>query len=91
MEALKARGLSVPQDISIAGFDDTLLARTLQLATVRQPLLEIGRRAVKVLMQLIEAQRVGEQYDGPRTIVLPVEIVPGQTLLGPRTARLTVP
>lgn len=91
MKALNARGLSVPQDISIAGFDDTLLARSLELATVRQPLLEIGRQAVNVLMQLIEAQRVGEQYDGPRNIVLPVEIVPGRTLLGPRTARLTVP
>jgi LacI family transcriptional regulator len=89
--ALEARGLSVPRDIAIAGFDDTLLARTLQLATVRQPLLEIGRQAVNVLMQLIEAQRIGEKYDGPSTIVLPVEIVPGRTLLRPRTAQLTVP
>jgi LacI family transcriptional regulator len=42
-------------------------------------------------MQLIEAQRIGEKYDGPSTIVLPVEIVPGRTLLRPRTAQLTVP
>ncbi|MEO6280487.1 LacI family DNA-binding transcriptional regulator [Roseateles sp.] len=79
--ALEARGLNVPRDISIAGFDNTLLARALRLATVNQPLLEMGRRAVNVLMQLIQAQHSGEPYDGPRNIVLPVEIVPGRTLV----------
>ncbi|WP_162250713.1 LacI family DNA-binding transcriptional regulator [Pelomonas sp. Root1217] len=83
MEALEARGLSVPRDISIAGFDDTLLARTLRMTTVRQPLLEMGRQAVNVLMQLIEAQRSGQTYEGPRNIVLPVEILPGRTLIAP--------
>ena len=91
IDALEDRGLSVPQDISIAGFDDTLMARTLRMATVRQPLLEMGRHAVEVLMQLIEAQRRGEAYQGPRDIVLPVEIVRGRTLPGPRSAPLTIP
>jgi LacI family transcriptional regulator len=92
MEALEARGLSVPRDISITGFDNTLLARPLRMATVRQPLLEMGRQAVNVLMQLIEAQHRGEPYEGPSNIVLPVEIVPGRTLFGsPRNAPLTVP
>jgi LacI family transcriptional regulator len=92
MEALDARGLSAPRDISIAGFDNTLLARTLRMATVGQPLLEMGRRAVSVLMQLIELQRRGEAYEGPSNIVLPVEIVPGRTLSDrPRDARLMIP
>jgi LacI family transcriptional regulator len=91
MEALEARGLNVPRDISIAGFDDTLLARTLQMATVRQPLLEMGRQAVSVLMQLIEAQRSGGEYVGPSTIVLPIDIVPGRTLTAPRSGPLAVP
>jgi len=91
IDALEGRGLKVPQDISITGFDSTLLARTLRLATVRQPLLDMGRHAVGVLMQLIEARRRGEAYQGPRDIVLPVEIVPGRTLPGPRSAPLTVP
>ena len=69
-----------------------MLARRLRMATVRQPLLEMGRHAVKVLMQLIEAQRSGEPYEGPRNIVLPVEIVPGRTLFGrPRHAPLMIP
>jgi LacI family transcriptional regulator len=89
--ALEGVGLNVPQDISITGFDDTLLARTLCITTVRQPLLDMGRRAVEVLMQLIEAQRSGEAYAGPSDIVLPVEIVSGRSLPGPRRAPLTVP
>ena len=91
IEALASWGLSVPRDISIAGFDDTLMARALGMTTVRQPLLEMGRRAVEVLMQLIEAQRRGEAYDGPRDIVLPVEIVDRRTLPGPRSEPLTIP
>jgi LacI family transcriptional regulator len=91
MQALEARGLNVPRDVSVAGFDNTLLARTLHMATVQQPLLDMGRQAVKVLMQLIEAQRSGEPYEGPRNIVLPVEMVPGRTLMGsPRNAPLPV-
>jgi LacI family transcriptional regulator len=92
MEALEARGLNVPRDISIAGFDHTLLARTLRMATVRQPLLEMGRQSVTVLMHLIEAQRRGEPYAGPRNIVLPVEFVPGRTLQDrPRESQLLIP
>ncbi|WP_457442530.1 LacI family DNA-binding transcriptional regulator [Roseateles sp. P5_E4] len=91
IEALQSCGLSVPRDISIAGFDDTLMARALGMTTVRQPLLEIGRRAVEALMQLIEAQRRGEAYEGPRDIVLPVEIVHRRTLPGPRSEPLTIP
>ncbi|WP_457391878.1 LacI family DNA-binding transcriptional regulator [Roseateles sp. P5_E1] len=91
IEALEGVGLSVPRDISIAGFDDTLLARSLHMTTVRQPLLEMGRRAVEVLMQLIEAQRRGEAYAGPSDIVLPIEIVHGRSLPGPRSTQLIIP
>jgi LacI family transcriptional regulator len=92
MEALEARGLNVPRDISITGFDNTLLARTLHMATVRQPLLEMGRQAVTVLMQLIEAQRNGQPYEGPPNVVMPVEIVPGRTLVARlRNAALLIP
>ena len=91
IDALEGCGLSVPHDISIAGFDDTLMARTLRMTTVRQPLFEMGRRAVDVLMQLIEAQRRGEAYIGPSDIVLPVKIVQGRTLPGPRNTPLNIP
>jgi LacI family transcriptional regulator len=54
MEALSAAGLRVPDDFSVAGFDDTLLARACvpQLSSVRQPLRQMGERAVEILLDL---------------------------------------
>jgi LacI family transcriptional regulator, galactose operon repressor len=90
IEALRARGLRVPDDVSVVGYDHTLMARSVHLATVRQPLLEMGRRSVEVLMERIEALRRGEPYSGLFNIVLPTEIVPGATLAGPRRTRLAI-
>lgn len=90
MDALIARGLSVPSDISVAGFDNTLLARTLHMAAACQPLREMGRQAVEVLVQLIEAQRRGDSYQGPPNIVLPVGTVAGRTLARPRNRPIAV-
>jgi LacI family transcriptional regulator len=58
--AAKQRGLRVPEDVSIVGFDDTEQATivTPALTTVRQPLEEMGRMAVSLLTRLIERQRV---------------------------------
>ena len=60
MIAARARGLRVPEDISIIGFDDVLPAQlaTPPLTTVRQPLAELGRTAVSLLRRLINKQRV---------------------------------
>ncbi|NRF71664.1 LacI family DNA-binding transcriptional regulator [Aquincola sp. S2] len=90
IETLRSRGLRVPDDISVIGYDHTLMARAAQMATVRQPLHEMGRRAVELLMQRIEALRRGEPYPGPFDIVLPTEVVPGATLAAPRRTRLAI-
>jgi DNA-binding LacI/PurR family transcriptional regulator len=90
IEALRSHGLRVPEDVSVVGYDHTLMARWVHMATVRQPLHEIGRRAVEVLVQRIEAQRRGEPYGGPFNVVLPTEIVPAATLAKPRRTRLTI-
>jgi len=90
IEALRAHAYRVPDDVSVVGYDHTLMARTMRMATVRQPLHETGRRAVEVLVQRIEALRRGEPYPGPFNIVLPTEIVPGATLAGPRRTRLAI-
>jgi LacI family transcriptional regulator len=84
IDALRARGLNVPADLSVVGFDNTVLARTARLATVRQPLLELGQQAVETLVARIEARRDGRQDEASATIVLPTEIVPGLTLAAPR-------
>jgi DNA-binding LacI/PurR family transcriptional regulator len=90
IDALRAHGWSVPADVSVIGYDDTLMARAVRMATVRQPLHELGRRAVEVLLQLIDARRRGEPYPGPFNIVLPTRIVAGATLAEPRSTPLLV-
>jgi LacI family transcriptional regulator len=59
IEAAKARGLRVPEDLSIVGFDDVENATivTPALTTVRQPLAEMGRTGVSLLIRLLEGQR----------------------------------
>ena len=90
IETLRSRGLRVPDDVSVVGYDHTFMWRSVRMATVRQPLHEMGRRAVEVLLQRIEALRRGEPYPGPFNIVLPTEIVLGETLAGPRRTRLAI-
>ena len=60
LHAARKRGLSVPDDLSVVGFDDTELAVivTPQLTSVRQPLAEMGRMGVSLLIRILEGQRV---------------------------------
>jgi LacI family transcriptional regulator len=60
LNAARKHGLRVPEDVSIVGFDDTLQSRIVwpQLTTVRQPLAELGRTGVSLLMRLLDGQRV---------------------------------
>src|SRR6266536_4121345 len=56
IQAARARGLRVPDDLSIVGFDDVEHATivTPALTTVRQPLAEMGRTAVSLLNRLLD-------------------------------------
>jgi LacI family transcriptional regulator len=60
MQAVAARGLRVPVDVSVVGFDDTVQAEIAvpPLTTVRQPLAEQGRTAVSLLLRQIENRRL---------------------------------
>jgi len=53
--ALRVRGLTVPDSMSVVGFDDVPIASiiTPALTTVRQPLVEMGRVATTMLLRLI--------------------------------------
>jgi len=56
LQAAAERGLRVPEDLSVAGYDDIDLSRATRpmLTTVRQPLQELGRMAVTLLVRLLE-------------------------------------
>jgi LacI family transcriptional regulator len=58
LRAARARGLRLPGDLSVVGFDDTREASIVHpaLTTVRQPLAELGRMAVTLLTRLLERQ-----------------------------------
>lgn len=59
IQAARARGVHVPEDLSVVGFDDVEHATIVSpaLTTVRQPLAEMGRTAVSLLTRLLERQR----------------------------------
>jgi LacI family transcriptional regulator len=64
MEAARARGLRIPDDLSVVGFDDTQVARhaSPQLTTVKQPLREIGAVAVRTALQLAAGEPVASHH-----------------------------
>ncbi|MGW6666350.1 LacI family DNA-binding transcriptional regulator [Peribacillus sp. NPDC055009] len=55
IKAIKSKGLSVPGDISVVGFDDIKFASIFEpsLTTVAQPSFDIGRIAMELLIKII--------------------------------------
>ncbi len=62
-EAVRTRGVRVPPDVSIVGFDDLPRARwsSPPLTTVRQPLEEMGTLAVRTVLRLLNGERPRER------------------------------
>ncbi len=60
MDGLQQRGIRIPYDVAVVGFDDVEEARftTPPLTTIRQPLFEQGRRAVELVVAQIRGQAV---------------------------------
>lgn len=56
LNAIQERGLKVPEDISIAGYDGIRIGRHIfpQLTTLKQDTDQIGRKAAEILFELIE-------------------------------------
>ena len=72
LTALWQLGLKIPEDISVVGFDDIYLASVITppLTTIHQPIDEITRSAVDLIIQMIE-----DPSDGRTDLVLPTELI----------------
>jgi LacI family transcriptional regulator len=66
IRALKDHGLSVPEDISVVGFDDIESAsfHNPSLTTIHQPLYRMGGMAARILLQRIRGQEASDE-DAP--------------------------
>jgi DNA-binding LacI/PurR family transcriptional regulator len=71
LRAATARGLRIPEDVSIAGFDDLFVASYTSppLTTIRQPKQEMGRRAMSILWELLS------EKEPESRILLPGELI----------------
>lgn len=72
LEVLRRKGLLVPDDISVLGFDDVEAAAVASppLTTIRQPVREIGITAARLLIQQIESGQPSTEH-----VIFPGELV----------------
>jgi len=73
MQGVRERGLRIPQDVAVVGFDDIPFAGfpEIQLSTIYQPKYEMGKKAVEVLIEQIESGRAAgtKIYLEPQLVV----------------------
>ncbi|MBI5302671.1 MAG: substrate-binding domain-containing protein [Chloroflexi bacterium] len=75
MEILHARGIRVPEDVSVVGFDNTPLSRVVTplLTTVPWRMYERGRQAAKLMLSMLAGEPVPDQ------VLLPTHLVVRQS------------
>lgn len=80
LNAAAAAGLEVGRELAVTGYDDSALAQFLQppLTSVRQPIAEVGRRLVMMLLSAIR----GEQPDESGVLLRP-ELIVRRSSAGP--------
>lgn len=71
-DATRARNLNVPAELSVVGFDDVPVSSVLvpKLTTVRQPLVDMGQCATKILIDLIQ-----NPEEKQSSVILPTKLI----------------
>jgi LacI family transcriptional regulator len=82
LQAAHEAGVRVPDDVAVIGFDDIDVAQQTipLLSTMRQPVLEKGAAAARLLIDLIE-----ERVQAPQKVLLPTELIVRQSCGAVRT------
>jgi DNA-binding LacI/PurR family transcriptional regulator len=72
INALDEKGIKVPDDLAVFGFDDIRFARSFRppLSTVRQPVEEIGAEAIVTLLRMIESGAPEKSVTIPYNVIL---------------------
>jgi LacI family transcriptional regulator len=81
LEALRAAGLRVPEDVSLVGYDDIPLARyvTPKLTTVHVPYEELGRTGARLALA-----RASAVHDAQNHVVLGTHVIVRESVAPPR-------
>jgi LacI family repressor for deo operon, udp, cdd, tsx, nupC, and nupG len=79
LQTIRSRGLRVPDDVALAGFDDLEFAAHLDppLTTIRQGVQRQGEEAAHVLFEFLS-----DPGAGPRRVLLPTELVVRASTVG---------
>jgi len=81
IRAIKSRGLRVPEDVSVVGFDDIRFGRYWDppLTTVAQPMADLGREAMNMLIEILTDADVP-----PSKRILPTQLIVRGSAAPPR-------
>jgi len=77
LDVLRDKGLKVPDDLSIIGYDDSFLAdlTEVKLSTVRHPQSEMGQKAAEVILDLIKLKDGNIKNEKVESIVFEPKLI----------------
>ncbi|MFN8379821.1 MAG: LacI family DNA-binding transcriptional regulator [Anaerolineae bacterium] len=89
LHAATDRGLHVPSELAVVGYDDLPEAEFFQpsLTSVRQNLEELGRRAVRELIAAIETHRIEGKFEPNQVLIVPQLVVRSSSISPQRQNR----
>jgi LacI family transcriptional regulator len=67
LEIAEERGIRIPEDVALMGFDDNLLSAHMKppLTTMRQPFFEMGRTAIELLLTMVDPDHLTSKEKTP--------------------------
>jgi DNA-binding LacI/PurR family transcriptional regulator len=78
LDAARKKGIKIPEQLSVMGYDDIRDAEFLELTTIKQPLFKAGKIGCETLLSIIE-----HPDREPEAIILPVELIVRKTTASP--------